>query len=182
MLSSKDTYCVDTLKKHGPSSKQTQSLHFANAMLYQLSRTATVLFYSVNIQENMFLSILETTTGWILGDVRGIYLRWPRCKLTLWISCSWGWSKPLGQERNLLPGRKAQKTTDTKIYTIREVRQWGRFVLQMCKKYLLIPGGTTIGSCANTLLMPFSATIFALAMGSIMSSVTNLSRSERKQK
>ena len=44
-----------------------------------------------------------------------------------------------------------------------------------------MPGGTPIGSCANTLLMPFRATIFALAMGSMMSSVTNLSRSGKKQ-
>lgn len=34
-----------------------------------------------------------------------------------------------------------------------------------------------MGSCAKTLLIPFSAIIFALAMGSIMSSVANLSKS-----
>lgn len=43
--------------------------------------------------------------------------------------------------------------------------------------YLFIPEGTTIGSCAKTLLIPLSATIFALAMGSIISSVANLSKS-----
>lgn len=49
------------------------------------------------------------------------------------------------------------------------------------KRYLLMPGGTTIGSCANTLLIPLSATIFALAIGSMMSSVVNLSKSEEKE-
>lgn len=49
------------------------------------------------------------------------------------------------------------------------------------KRYLLMPGGTTIGSCANTLLIPLSATIFALAIGSMMSSVVNLSKSEKEE-
>lgn len=45
-----------------------------------------------------------------------------------------------------------------------------------------MPEGTTIGSCANTLLIPFSATIFAFAMGSMMSSVANLSKSAIRNK
>lgn len=45
--------------------------------------------------------------------------------------------------------------------------------------YLFTPEGTTIGSCARTLLIPLSATIFALAIGSIISSVANLSKSAK---
>lgn len=45
-----------------------------------------------------------------------------------------------------------------------------------------MPGGTTIGSCASTLLIPLSATIFAFAMGSMISSVANFSNSKKKEK
>lgn len=45
------------------------------------------------------------------------------------------------------------------------------------KSYLFIPGATPMLPCAITFLMPFKATILALAMGSIISSAANLSRS-----
>lgn len=59
------------------------------------------------------------------------------------------------------------------------VTQMYKMLQQM--KYLLIPEGTAIGSCANTLLIPLSATIFALAMGSMMSSAANLSNSAMEE-
>lgn len=46
--------------------------------------------------------------------------------------------------------------------------------------YLFIPGATPMLPWAITFLMPFSATILALAMGSMMSSAANLSRSARR--
>lgn len=49
-----------------------------------------------------------------------------------------------------------------------------------CAPYLFIPGATPMLPWAITFLMPFSATILALAMGSMMSSAANLSRSARR--